>query len=93
MVKQMMNSEKRFTIFALCSLFRTLAAQNKISMTVMDKMKHYAGPFLIITGTLVLILTRLSSLGGSNLWLLSGLLLIVAGIIIHIVGIKRDSRY
>lgn len=93
MVKQIMNSEKRFIYFALCLLFRTLAAQNDRSMTVMDKMKHYAGLFLIITGTLALILTRLSSLGGSNLWLLTGLLLIVAGIIVHIAGIKRDSRY
>ena len=53
----------------------------------------YAGLLLIITGTVALILTRLPQLSTRNSLLLTGLLLIVAGIWLHIRSIKRDSRY
>lgn len=59
----------------------------------MDKIKYYAGLFLIILGVLVLVLTRIPSLSGNNILLLTGLLLIVAGIIVHIRSIKHESRY
>lgn len=59
----------------------------------MDKIKYYAGLFLIILGVLVLVLTRIASLSGNNILLLTGLLLIVAGIIVHIRSIKHESRY
>ena len=59
----------------------------------MDKVKYYAGLFLIILGVLVLVLTRIASLSGNNILLLTGLLLIVAGIIVHIRSIKHESRY
>lgn len=59
----------------------------------MDKIKHYAGVFLILLGVLALVLTRIASLSGNNMLLLTGLLLIVAGIIVHIRSIKHESRY
>lgn len=59
----------------------------------MDKIKHYAGLILIILGVLALVLTRIASLSGNNILLLTGLLLIVAGIIVHIRSIKHESRY
>jgi uncharacterized membrane protein HdeD (DUF308 family) len=42
---------------------------------------------------LVLVATRIPSLTSSNAMLLSGLLLIVAGIILHIRSIKHQSNY
>ena len=59
----------------------------------MKKIGHYLGIILIIIGTLVLVATRIPSLTSSNAMLLSGLLLIVAGIILHIRSIKHQSNY
>ena len=58
----------------------------------MKKIGQYLGIILIIIGTLVLVATRIPSLTSSNAMLLSGLLLIVAGIILHIRSIKRGSH-
>ena len=58
----------------------------------MKKIGQYIGIILIIIGTLVLVATRIPSLTSSNAMLLSGLLLIVAGIILHIRSIKRGSH-
>ena len=58
----------------------------------MKKIGRYLGIILIIIGTLVLVATRIPSLTGSNAMLLSGLLLIVAGIILHIRSIKHGSH-
>ena len=57
----------------------------------MKKLTPYSGLFLIIIGTLVLIATRFSPFSSSNRMLLSGLLLIVAGIVLHIRSIKHES--
>ena len=59
----------------------------------MKKIGRYLGIILIIIGTLVLVATRIPSLTSSNAMLLSGLLLIVAGIILHIRSIKHQSNY
>ena len=59
----------------------------------MKKIGQYLGIILIIIGTLVLVATRIPSLTSSNAMLLSGLLLIVAGIILHIRSIKQQSNY
>ena len=59
----------------------------------MKKIGQYLGIILIIIGTLVLMATRIPSLTSSNAMLLSGLLLIVAGIILHIRSIKHQSNY
>ncbi len=51
------------------------------------------GIVLIVIGALTLAATRFGSQSAHN-WLLAlGLLCIVAGIILYIIGIKRDSRY
>ena len=55
--------------------------------------KHYLGIILIIIGTIALICTRMASLANSNTLLLSGFLLIVAGIWLHIHSIKHGSKY
>ena len=59
----------------------------------MKKFGRYLGIILIIIGTLVLVATRIPSLTGSNTMLLSGLLLIVAGIILHVRSIKHQSNF
>ena len=59
----------------------------------MKKLVPHAGLILIATGTVALMLTRLEQLSASNLLLGSGLLLIVAGILLHVWTIKRESKY
>jgi uncharacterized membrane protein HdeD (DUF308 family) len=59
----------------------------------MKKIGQYLGIILIIIGTLVLVATRIPSLTSSNTMLLSGLLLIVAGIFLHIRSIKHQSNF
>ena len=51
------------------------------------------GLYLIITGTLVLVLTRISILSTHNWLLVTGLLCIIIGIVWHIRSIKKDSLY
>ena len=58
----------------------------------MKKLTPFLGISFIIIGTLLLIATRNSTLS-SNALLLTGLLLIVAGIWLHIRSIKKGSLY
>ena len=60
---------------------------------IMKKIRDFAGLLLIILGTLMLVMTRIPALVSSNALLLTGLLLIVAGIWLHIRSIKKESRY
>jgi len=53
----------------------------------------YLGIAFIVVGALTLVVTRIDSLSNHNWLLLTGLLLIVAGIVLHIRGIKRESNY
>ena len=59
----------------------------------MKKYTQNIGIILILIGACTLILTRLSTLSTHNWLLITGLLFIVAGIILHIRGIKRESKY
>ena len=59
----------------------------------MKKITPFLGLTLIITGALLLFSTRLQLLTHANWPLLTGLLLIILGIILHIRSIKHDSRY
>jgi len=59
----------------------------------MKKLTPYLGIFLIIIGALVLWVTRFHLLTNHNSMLITGLLLIVAGIIAHIINIKHESKY
>ena len=51
------------------------------------------GLYLIIIGTLVLVLTRISILSTHNWLLVTGLLSIIVGIVLHIRSIKHESGY
>ena len=59
----------------------------------MKKLTPYLGLFLIIIGTILLVATRFSMLSTHNGLLVSGLLLIMAGIWFHIRSIKHESNY
>lgn len=59
----------------------------------MKKHTQYIGFYLIILGSLVLMSTRLHALSCYNSLLLTGLLLIVVGSVVHIHFIKHDSKY
>ncbi len=59
----------------------------------MKRINKLAGLALIIAGTLALAATRISALASSNGLLLTGLLLIVAGIVVHIYSIKHEGKY
>jgi len=55
--------------------------------------KHYGGVLLIVAGTIGLASTRLHALSSSNTLLLVSLLFILAGAVVHIQSIKRESKY
>ena len=59
----------------------------------MKKYTQNIGVYLIILGTFTLLLTRISTFSAHNWMLLTGLLFIVLGILLHIRSIKKDSRY
>lgn len=59
----------------------------------MKKVTQSIGLILIILGTLLLTATRIGQFSTHNALLLAGLLCIVAGIMLHIRNIKRDSLY
>jgi uncharacterized membrane protein HdeD (DUF308 family) len=59
----------------------------------MKKFAPFLGLFLIIIGTLALILTRLEQLSNLNTLLLAGLLFIILGIVLHIRSIKQQDNY
>ena len=77
-----MNDELRIISY-ICSKFNDF----------MKKKPRFSGIFLIIIGTLVLIITHFNNLDSHNWLLLSGLLLIVAGCLLHIRLIKRQGKY
>ena len=59
----------------------------------MKKLTPFLGIFLILIGTIVLISTRISALSSHNSLLISGLLCIIAGIVVHIRNIKHESQF
>ena len=62
-------------------------------MNMLHKLKNHVGLLLIISGVLLLALTRIATLSSSNTLLLTGLLCNVAGIVLHIKSIKHESQY
>ena len=62
-------------------------------MNMLDKLKNHVGLLLIISGVLLLALTRIDTLSSSNTLLLTGLLCNVVGIVLHIKSIKHESQY
>lgn len=59
----------------------------------MKELIKYAGILIIIIGVALLVLTHITQLDTHNWLLASGLLLVVAGIILHIRSIKKESNY
>jgi uncharacterized membrane protein HdeD (DUF308 family) len=59
----------------------------------LQTIRPFAGLVIIVAGVLILVATRIPSLASSNGLLLTGLLLIVAGIVVHILLLKKDSKY
>ena len=59
----------------------------------LQTIRPFAGLVIIVAGVLILVATRILSLASSNGLLLTGLLLIVAGIVVHILLLKKDSKY
>jgi LPXTG-motif cell wall-anchored protein len=51
----------------------------------------HLGIALIVVGTLTLVATRIDGMTNHNWLLLMGLLLIVAGIVLHVRGIKHEG--
>ena len=62
-------------------------------MNMLHKLKNHVGLLLIISGVLLLALTRIDTLSSSNTLLLTGLLCNVVGIVLHIKSIKHESQY
>jgi uncharacterized membrane protein HdeD (DUF308 family) len=60
---------------------------------IMKKYKDLLGIALVIIGVLVLVISFLTGLDNYNIILFSGLILIVGGIIMHIMTMKRESKY
>lgn len=59
----------------------------------MKQIKRHIGILLIVIGTEALALTRIAALNGSNTLLAAGLLLILAGTMMHIHSIKHESNF
>ena len=58
----------------------------------MKQIRPYIGVAMIVVGTLTLAVTRLAALRSSNALLLTGLLLIAGGIVVHVQAIKHASN-
>ena len=81
--KKMKDERQKPKISYICS---------KINV-FMKKLLPFLGLFLIIIGTTLLIVTRFSPLSNHNSLLVSGLLCILSGIILHIRRIKHESKF
>ncbi len=55
--------------------------------------KQYAGVALIMIGALLFLISYLTGWLSSNLLLLSGLVLIILGVIMHVRWLKRREKY
>ena len=60
---------------------------------IKKKYKDLLGIALVIIGVLVLVISFLTGLDNYNIILFSGLILIIGGIIMHIMTMKRESKY
>ena len=55
--------------------------------------KSYLGVALVLAGALLLIVSYLSGFTRYNLVLLTGLIIIILGVVLHIRSQKRDEKY
>ena len=56
-------------------------------------LKQYIGVALVVAGALLLIVSKIVGWTSSNLVLLTGLVLIILGIILHVKSIKSTEKY
>ena len=56
-------------------------------------MKHYGGMTLIFIGVILLAIVYLTGWSHFNFLLLTGLTIIVLGMILHVWLLKRDEKY
>ena len=59
----------------------------------MTELKSYLGVALVIIGALLLIIGYVAGWTSSNLFLLAGFFIIVAGAFTHIKHLKRHAKY
>jgi len=59
----------------------------------MMTLRQYGGLALVIAGALLLIVSKIVGWTSSNLVLLTGLVLIILGIILHVKSIKSAEKY
>ena len=59
----------------------------------MITMKQYIGIALVVAGALILIVSYIAGWTSSNLVLLTGLILIILGVVWHVKRIKSAEKY
>ena len=59
----------------------------------MITMKQYIGIALVVAGALLLIMSYIAGWTSSNLVLLTGLILIILGVVWHVKRIKSAEKY
>ena len=59
----------------------------------MITMKQYIGIALVVAGALLLIVSYIAGWTSSNLVLLTGLILIILGVVWHVKRIKSTEKY
>ena len=59
----------------------------------MITVRPYIGVALVVAGALLLIVSKIVGWTSSNLVLLTGLVLIILGIILHVKSIKSTEKY
>ena len=59
----------------------------------MKKFVKFSGTGLILLGTLLLIISYFTGLANYNVVLFSGLLMIIAGIVLSVILFRKESKY
>jgi len=59
----------------------------------MNELKQNFGIALVVAGALLLLLSKVVGLAAHNLVLLTGLLLIIIGVVVHVKLIKSAEKY
>ena len=62
-------------------------------MTAMNELKQNFGIALVVPGALLLLLSKVVGPTAHNLVLLTGLLLIIIGVVVHVKLIKSAEKY
>jgi len=59
----------------------------------MSTIKQYIGVAMVVAGALFLIVSKIMGWTSSNLVLLTGLIIIIIGIVVHVKLIKSAEKY